>query len=59
MGHGFHEDGLVSAMRVAEALGAPARWVEATDSEAKPVHIGVRRPLVIPTLDDGIPAVSG
>lgn len=26
LGHGFHEDGLVSAMRVAEALGAPAPW---------------------------------
>jgi len=26
LGHGFHEDGLVSAMRVAERLGAPAPW---------------------------------
>jgi predicted NAD/FAD-binding protein len=27
LGYGFHEDGLVSAMRVAEALGAPAPWL--------------------------------
>ncbi|MDZ4865708.1 MAG: FAD-dependent oxidoreductase [Alphaproteobacteria bacterium] len=27
MRHGFHEDGLVSAMAVAEALGAPAPWL--------------------------------
>jgi predicted NAD/FAD-binding protein len=26
LGHGFHEDGLVSAMRVAERLGSPAPW---------------------------------
>ncbi len=29
LGHGFHEDGLVSAMRVAERLGAPAPWTAA------------------------------
>ena len=28
LGHGFHEDGLTSAMRVAEALGAPIPWAE-------------------------------
>ena len=28
LGHGFHEDGLVSAMRVAEALGAPEPWTD-------------------------------
>ena len=27
LGHGFHEDGLVSAMAVAQALGAPAPWI--------------------------------
>jgi uncharacterized protein len=27
MRHGFHEDGLVSAMAVADALGAPAPWL--------------------------------
>ncbi len=26
LGHGFHEDGLVSAMCVAEQLGSPAHW---------------------------------
>jgi hypothetical protein len=36
MRHGFHEDGLVSAMAVAEALGAPAPWIG--QSEAKPVE---------------------
>ncbi|HTT97406.1 MAG TPA: FAD-dependent oxidoreductase [Rhizomicrobium sp.] len=35
MGHGFHEDGLVSAMRVAERLGAPAPW---TLPSASPAH---------------------
>jgi len=30
LGHGFHEDGLNSAMAVAEALGAPAPWVHKT-----------------------------
>ncbi len=30
LGHGFHEDGLVSAMAVAEGLGVPAPWIEAT-----------------------------
>ena len=28
LGHGFHEDGLKSAMAVAEGLGAPAPWIE-------------------------------
>jgi hypothetical protein len=41
MGHGFHEDGLVSAMRVAEALGAPAPWTQGVIAEkAKPGRIG-------------------
>jgi predicted NAD/FAD-binding protein len=30
MGHGFHEDGLVSAMDVAARLGAPAPWLDHT-----------------------------
>ncbi|HEV2650942.1 MAG TPA: FAD-dependent oxidoreductase [Rhizomicrobium sp.] len=33
LGHGFHEDGLVSAMRVAEHLGVHAPWV----TSVKPV----------------------
>jgi len=57
MGHGFHEDGLVSAMRVAEALGAPAPWSDAVGVETKPAYGSVSRSLAIPTLDDGIPAV--
>jgi uncharacterized protein len=28
LGHGFHEDGLVSAMNVTAALGAPAPWLD-------------------------------
>jgi predicted NAD/FAD-binding protein len=36
MGHGFHEDGLVSAMKVAEALGAPAPWTIAAPAADKP-----------------------
>jgi predicted NAD/FAD-binding protein len=28
LGYGFHEDGLVSAMNVAAALGAPAPWLQ-------------------------------
>jgi len=28
LGHGFHEDGLASAMRVAEAMGATVPWVQ-------------------------------
>jgi predicted NAD/FAD-binding protein len=43
LGHGFHEDGLVSAMRVAEALGAPAPWTQGAMAEkAKPGRIGYR-----------------
>jgi len=34
LGHGFHEDGLKSAMAVAEALGAPAPWTEKTSTPA-------------------------
>jgi hypothetical protein len=52
MGHGFHEDGLVSAMRVAEALGAPAPWTDAArgTEKGKPARIGYRplRPGDIP-----------
>lgn len=34
MRHGFHEDGLISAMAVAEALGAPAPWLDQTEAKA-------------------------
>jgi predicted NAD/FAD-binding protein len=35
LGHGFHEDGLVSAMAVAQALGAPAPWTEAREKTGR------------------------
>jgi predicted NAD/FAD-binding protein len=57
MGHGFHEDGLVSAMHVAEALGAPAPWSSATDAAARPAHVPKRRPLRL--IEDGVPAALG
>jgi predicted NAD/FAD-binding protein len=44
MGHGFHEDGLVSAMRVAEALGAPAPWTE-SGRAAEKIKAGWYRPV--------------
>jgi predicted NAD/FAD-binding protein len=51
LGHGFHEDGLVSAMRVAEALGAPAPWSEAA---AEKVRAGFR-----PVVPGDLPAAAG
>ncbi len=42
LGHGFHEDGLVSAMRVAGQLGVSAPWVSDAASEprsAAPVRL--------------------
>ena len=42
LGHGFHEDGLVSAMRVAEALGSPAPWVTPLAEKARPARPGYR-----------------
>ena len=36
LGHGFHEDGLVSAMAVAEALGAPAPWTPEEHPRPRP-----------------------
>ena len=41
LGHGFHEDGLASAMRVAEALGAPVPW-NAPAEKTRPVPVGHR-----------------
>jgi len=44
LGHGFHEDGLVSAMRVAERLGAPAPWLQPQPQEAHmPATAALRR----------------
>jgi len=39
MGYGFHEDGLVSAMRVAERLGARAPWLDETADEPGKTHV--------------------
>jgi hypothetical protein len=38
MGHGFHEDGIVSAMNVAAGLKAPAPWLDQT-VVAWPKHV--------------------
>jgi hypothetical protein len=57
MGHGFHEDGLVSAMRVADALGAGAPWT--AEVEPKPARTDAQRSRTIRLVDDGIPAVTG
>jgi predicted NAD/FAD-binding protein len=58
MGHGFHEDGLVSAMHVANALGAPAPWVGVSAAKSR------RSPELEPSrgielAGGGIPAVTG
>ncbi len=57
MGHGFHEDGLVSAMRVAEALGAPAPWSSAAGAETRPAHAPRKSPLRL--IEGGLPAALG
>jgi hypothetical protein len=45
LGHGFHEDGLNSAMAVAEALGAPAPWTQRPPSPATD-WIGLTEPVL-------------
>ncbi len=57
MGHGFHEDGLVSAMRVAEALGAAAPWSSSAQVAPQPGSIARKRTLRL--VENGIPAASG
>ncbi len=47
MGHGFHEDGLVSAMAVGEALGCPAPWT-APVADVLPVSAVPRAPRPVP-----------
>ena len=52
LGHGFHEDGLVSAMRVAERLGVLAPWT-ADASRADPMP-ALARPRLAPVMGGGI-----
>jgi predicted NAD/FAD-binding protein len=54
LGHGFHEDGLVSAMRVAEALGSPAPWTQGAGEKARPGRIGLR-----PATSGDVPVAAG
>jgi predicted NAD/FAD-binding protein len=44
LGHGFHEDGLASAVRVARALGAGIPW----DGECGALQQRPRRPVAMP-----------
>ncbi len=57
LGHGFHEDGLVSAMRVADALGCPAPWTAV--AEAGWQTAAYPRPRLIPRIEGGVPAALG
>lgn len=47
-GHGFHEDGLVSGLSVAERLGCPAPWVK--PGEAKAAIPAAPRPAAAPAI---------
>lgn len=44
--YGFHEDGLLSGIRVAEALGASLPWGSQLDAERTSVLPGVREPML-------------
>jgi predicted NAD/FAD-binding protein len=57
LGHGFHEDGLVSAMRVAEALGVPPPWSSAVAVGVRSSHAPRKSPLRL--IEDGLPAALG
>jgi hypothetical protein len=38
LGYGFHEDGLRSAVAVAEGLGVPVPWLQGADTPAVPAR---------------------
>ena len=44
--YGFHEDGLLSAVRVAEALGAPLPWAEELDASRTLMRRGAPVPML-------------
>jgi uncharacterized protein len=44
--YGFHEDGLLSGVRVAEALGAVVPWGAELDASRTRVRLGVREPML-------------
>jgi predicted NAD/FAD-binding protein len=59
LGHGFHEDGLVSAMHVADALGCPAPWSAVDTAAAQRAGAGYPRPRLVPRIEGGVPAAFG
>jgi uncharacterized protein len=44
--YGFHEDGMLSGVRVAESLGAPLPWAEELDATRTRVRVGAPVPLL-------------
>ena len=44
--YGFHEDGILSGVRVAEALGAPLPWADELDESRTRVRPGVEPPML-------------
>jgi predicted NAD/FAD-binding protein len=48
LGHGFHEDGLASAVRVAKALGAAIPWEGAWEAECGAPQQKARPPRTMP-----------
>ncbi len=51
LGHGFHEDGLASAVRVAKALGSPIPW----EADCGALQQRPRRQVLIPDIQPSIP----
>ena len=49
LGHGFHEDGLASAVRVARGLGAPIPWE--TGAPAPLADAALQKPWTLPTFE--------
>jgi hypothetical protein len=44
--YGFHEDGILSGVRVAEALGATLPWAHELDDSRTRVRPGVKPPML-------------